>query len=96
MATKGTVGARELKNRLGKYLKQVREGGTLIVTDRGEPVAELRPLVKFGNPDAVTWERLIAEGRVTPPSSKLQHAKPLHIPGASLSEAIRKDRDEGF
>ena len=39
------VGARELKTRLGTYLQRVREGRTLVVTDRGEPVAELRPLL---------------------------------------------------
>ena len=38
------VGARELKTRLGTYLRRVREGRTLLVTDRGEPIAELRPL----------------------------------------------------
>lgn len=39
-----TVGARELRARLGKYLRSVREGETLIVTDYGEPIAELRPI----------------------------------------------------
>jgi prevent-host-death family protein len=38
------VGSRELKTRLGTYLRRVREGRTFVVTDRGEPVAELRPL----------------------------------------------------
>src|SRR5688572_7896540 len=38
------VGARELKTRLGSYLQRVREGRTLVVTDRGQPVAELRPV----------------------------------------------------
>lgn len=94
MATIGTVGARELKNRLGKYLKQVREGGTLIITDRGEPVAELRPMPS--DPEEAAWERLYAEGTVTRPTGRLRRATPLHIPGASLSEAIRKDRDEGY
>ena len=42
--TRNVVGARELKTRLGTYLQRVREGRTLVVTDRGEPVAELRPL----------------------------------------------------
>ena len=41
------VGTRELKNRLSHYLRQVRETGTsLLVTDRGEVVAELRPIPK--------------------------------------------------
>jgi antitoxin (DNA-binding transcriptional repressor) of toxin-antitoxin stability system len=37
------VGIRELKNRLSEYVRQVREGEVIMVTDRGEVVAELRP-----------------------------------------------------
>ena len=39
------VGIRELKNRLSEYVRQVREGEVVMVTDRGEVVAELRPPV---------------------------------------------------
>ena len=38
-----TVGSRELKNRLGRYLGLVGKGETIIVTDRGKPVARLLP-----------------------------------------------------
>jgi prevent-host-death family protein len=38
-----TVGLRELKNRLGEYVRQVRSGEGVAVTDRGEVVAELLP-----------------------------------------------------
>ena len=38
-----TVGVRELKNRLSEYLRQVRSGEELAVTDRGEIIAELTP-----------------------------------------------------
>ena len=38
-----TVGVRELKNRLSEYLRQVRAGEGVLVTDRGEVVAELTP-----------------------------------------------------
>jgi antitoxin (DNA-binding transcriptional repressor) of toxin-antitoxin stability system len=38
-----TVGVRELKNRLSEYLRQVRSGESVLVTDRGEVVAELAP-----------------------------------------------------
>jgi prevent-host-death family protein len=37
-----TVGVRELKNRLSHYLRLVREGESVLVTDRGEVVAEVR------------------------------------------------------
>lgn len=36
------VGIRELKNRLSQYIRMVRGGEEIVVTDRGEIVAELR------------------------------------------------------
>lgn len=38
-----TVGVRELKNRLSEYIRRVRSGEGVLVTDRGEIVAELTP-----------------------------------------------------
>jgi len=38
-----TVGIRQLKNRLSEYLRQVRAGETVLVTDRGQVVAEFSP-----------------------------------------------------
>jgi prevent-host-death family protein len=38
-----SVGVRELKNRLSEYLRSVRLGESVLVTDRGEVVAELLP-----------------------------------------------------
>jgi antitoxin (DNA-binding transcriptional repressor) of toxin-antitoxin stability system len=38
-----TVGVRELKNRLSEYLREVKAGESILVTDRGEVVAELAP-----------------------------------------------------
>jgi antitoxin (DNA-binding transcriptional repressor) of toxin-antitoxin stability system len=36
-----SVGVRELKNRLSEYLRQVRAGEAVLVTDRGEVIAEI-------------------------------------------------------
>jgi antitoxin (DNA-binding transcriptional repressor) of toxin-antitoxin stability system len=38
-----TVGIRDLKNRLSEYVREVRSGEEILVTDRGHVVAELRP-----------------------------------------------------
>jgi prevent-host-death family protein len=38
-----TVGIRELKNRLSEYIRAVGSGESVLVTDRGEVVAELTP-----------------------------------------------------
>lgn len=38
-----TIGIRELKNRLSEFIRLVRKGARVQITDRGEVVAELRP-----------------------------------------------------
>jgi prevent-host-death family protein len=42
--TQVTVGVRELKAQLSRYVRQVRAGATLVITDRGEPVGRIVPL----------------------------------------------------
>ena len=38
-----TVGIRELKARLSKYLREVKAGHSITITDRGRPVGRLIP-----------------------------------------------------
>jgi prevent-host-death family protein len=38
-----TVGVRELKNRLSEYLRIVRTGESVLITDRSEVIAEIVP-----------------------------------------------------
>jgi prevent-host-death family protein len=38
-----SVGVKQLKARLSEYLRAVRSGETVLVTDRDEVIAELRP-----------------------------------------------------
>jgi len=40
MATR-TIGVREFKNQLSRYLKEVQGGSTIIVTDRKRPIARV-------------------------------------------------------
>ena len=37
------IGIRELKSKLSEYVREVREGQTIVVTDRGRAVARLIP-----------------------------------------------------
>jgi len=53
------VGLRELKNRISEYVRQVRKGEGVLVTDRGEVVAELAP------PGQATGESVVPSGLVT-------------------------------
>jgi prevent-host-death family protein len=94
-----TVGSRELKTRLGTYLERVRRGETIIVTDRGTPVAEMRPIQTSQDPTEAALERMAAEGLLTRGEpGPLTEFDPIPLPpGVRVSELIRAERDErGF
>lgn len=94
MPRPATVGARELKTRLGGYLQQVRQGRTLVITDRGEPVAELRPLRAAGTEDA-RLDQLSALGAITRLENRpLAPFRAIRGRGPSVSNAIIEDRDD--
>ncbi len=38
-----TVGVRELKAQLSKYLRQVKAGRTIVITEHGQPVGRIVP-----------------------------------------------------
>ena len=90
------VGVRELKTRLGTYLQRVRQGRTLVVTDRGEPIAELRPLERPTDDDAVL-ALLEAAGAVTRPTRHTRAPfQPITSHGGSAAAAVVMDRDDRF
>lgn len=39
-----TVGIRELKSRLSKYVRQVKSGASLVITEHGKPVGQIVPV----------------------------------------------------
>ena len=93
---RSVVGARELKTRLGTYLRRVREGCTVLVTDRGEPIAELRPLPRDTSVPAALL-KLSSKRAVTLPLRKAMAAfRPIRSRGRALSEAILDDRKDRF
>lgn len=92
------VGSRELKTRLGAYLERVRRGETIVVTDRGKPVAELRPVAASGDAWEQALQRMAAEGLVTRGTgAPMRPFKPIRLPrGVSVSELMSKEREEGW
>jgi prevent-host-death family protein len=93
---RNTVGARELKTRLGTYLQRVREGRTLVVTDRGEPVAELRPLSGDESVSAAL-RRLATSGDITLPTlDSLPPFRAVPGRGRTASSVIADDREDRF
>ncbi len=92
-----TVGARELKNRLGKYLGQVQAGSTLVITERGRPIAELRPVRPAGNDLEARLAELATQGLLSLPSlAERVDLQPVSVAGAPLSRTLLEDREDRF
>jgi len=76
------VGLRELKNRLSEYVREVRSGKCVAVTDRGEVVAQLIPSGR-GNDGRSVRSRLVPlarRGEVTMGSRNTAKAYPELAP----------------
>jgi antitoxin (DNA-binding transcriptional repressor) of toxin-antitoxin stability system len=84
-----------LKVRLGTYLRRVRQGHRLVVTDRGQPVAELRPI--GGEGAGAVLAELEARGVVTRPTRKrLTPFRLIESRDRPLSAAVLEDREDRF
>ncbi|MGI9021334.1 MAG: type II toxin-antitoxin system Phd/YefM family antitoxin [Solirubrobacterales bacterium] len=90
------VGVREFKARLSEHLRRVAAGERITITSRGRPVAEVLPAGARRDPAQEHLARLIAEGRVTPPTrprSERRRARPVPAE-RSASELIIREREE--
>lgn len=90
-----SVGVRELRQNLSRYLKEVKEGDAFRVTERGREVARLVPSGPADSPIA----RLVAERGATMPTAnllelaKVAPRKPAGGPSSlELLDAEREER----
>ncbi len=97
MGDPSAVATREFKARLSAYLRQVRAGRTLTITDRGRPVATVAPVAMTGQSVEARLERLRAEGVVTGSGESLPPATdPIAGRGRPFSETIVEEREDRF
>lgn len=89
------VGVKALKNSLSRYLRAVRAGETVLVTERGKVVAELRPRASASGDDDEALAALESTGGLTRGRGKSASAPPLRLKGrARASTAVLADRDD--
>jgi prevent-host-death family protein len=88
----------EVKNRLSAYLRKVRAGKTVLVLDRGRPVARIEPVAPADRSDderlaELERQGLIKRGRGNP----LEALRRLPLPKSekSVVEALIEERREG-
>lgn len=91
------VGLRQLKNRLSHYVRQVRAGREIQVTDRGEVVAMLVPPRRAAATGREGLADLARRGLVTlglPNDPKVYRRMPKLLKPGELQRLIDEERGE--
>ena len=86
-----TIGIRELKENLGRYMKRVRTGERIIITDRKKEIAIIMPLENKAKEEKIY--QLIQRGMACWSGGKPE-GMPVRIisRGKSVSDAVIEDR----
>ena len=86
------AGVRELRARLSAYLREVKAGGTVIITDRGKPIGRIVPLAQSTETqlEALTQAGLIAwSGEKLTPLAPVARAKGSR----TVADLLLEDRE---
>ena len=87
------VGVRELKTHLSGYLREIKKGATIVITDRGSEVGRIIPASGTAED---RMQRLIRSGFADWNGKTLKPGKPvakLKAGAKTLAEIVSEDRD---
>jgi prevent-host-death family protein len=82
------VGIKELKEKLSGYVDRVRNGESIVVTDRGREVALMVPV----SPERRAVRQLMESGRAAWSGGKPQGLSGIRTKGKALSRTILENR----
>jgi len=86
-----TAGIKDLKNRLSYYLREVKKGEKILITDRDQIIATILP-VERGEEDSRLLS-LVKEGFASWRGGKPAGShRPVKIEGRTVSEIVLEDR----
>lgn len=95
-----TASITEAKNGLSALIDRVKAGESVVITDRGVPVAVLEPVA-----EQVDWDErlarleragLITRGTGTPPLDKIRAQRPTPRDGADIVQIVLEERRSGW
>jgi len=88
------MGLREANQNFSKAIKAVKAGQEVVLTERGKPIATIKPLKMMQNGDAVV-QRLEIAGMLRPAqkTSPVPAWSPRPLKGGPLSRTLRAERD---
>ena len=89
------LGLREANQHFSKAIKAVRAGKEVVLTDRGRPIAVIKPIKEAPGPETVL-KHMADEGLITLPTSTgpLPRFEPARVSGKPLSQTIIDDRED--
>ena len=90
------MGLREANQHFSRAVKAVKAGREVVLTERGRPIAVIKPLHAIDAVDSAI-RRLADEGRLrlaqVPGPVRQRGWRPIRTKGPPLSQTLREDRD---
>ena len=92
-----SIGIRDAKIHLSKYLKMVQKGMEVIITDRGKPIGKIVPIHTSDLPLKDRIKSLEDQGLLEAISEKrLKNIPPpIPVPDGIAQKFLQQDRDDG-
>ena len=92
------MGLREANQHFSRAIAAIRRGQEVVLTDRGRPIAVLRPIAAAQSLAEREIERLVGAGILIPPASSapLARFEPRPVRGERLSRTLSRQREDRF
>ena len=91
------LGLREANQSFSKAIRAVRAGKEVVLTERGHPIAVIKPITDEDAQEA-TLRAMIDEGLIVPAALKgpmpTPRWRPAKVKGKPLSQTIVEDRED--
>jgi len=88
-----TVGLREANVHFTSYIKKVQSGAEIILTDKGIPIAVIKPIISTTTPPLkIRLDQLEASGMLRRAKGEFILTQPVSCKGASISKTITDER----
>ena len=91
------LGLREANQQFSKAINAVRAGKEVVLTERGRPIAVIKP-IKDADTEMAALQQMADEGLITLPSRRgpmpSPRWRPVKVKGRTLSQTIIEHRED--
>ena len=88
------VGLREANIHFAKYIRKVKEGKKILLTDRGKPIAMIAPVAIKGEPLEERLRLMEERGILKRAAGKIKLRTLINLPGKEASRIASENREE--